>query len=125
MTLYPVGSATLAASACKHRSQVSVRECTSISALCFFCREADYPPLLYIPHRMGDAAHPFLPTSQQGASQAVEDGVTIAHTLTLAKQRGHPLGHALKAYEALRSERVRRAQQVGVDNRNMWHKVND
>lgn len=72
---------------------------------------------------MGDAAHPFLPTSQQGASQAVEDGVTIAHTLKLAKDRGMSLSYGLKTFQAMRYDRVRRAQQLGVDNRNMWHKV--
>ncbi|GAA6040512.1 hypothetical protein JCM8097_005441 [Rhodosporidiobolus ruineniae] len=72
---------------------------------------------------LGDAAHPFLPTSQQGASQAVEDGVTIAHTLSLAKERGLSLDNALKAYQSLRYERVKQAQQLGVDNRDMWHKL--
>ncbi|GAA5986121.1 hypothetical protein JCM11641_004717 [Rhodosporidiobolus odoratus] len=72
---------------------------------------------------IGDAAHPFLPTSQQGASQAVEDGVTVAHVLSLAKQRGLPLNLALKAYQALRYERAKQAQQLGVDNRDMWHKL--
>ena len=33
---------------------------------------------------IGDAAHPFLPTSIQGASQAMEDGVTLGVTLALA-----------------------------------------
>ncbi|KAG2136406.1 hypothetical protein DEU56DRAFT_972758 [Suillus clintonianus] len=33
---------------------------------------------------IGDAAHPFLPSSAQGASQAIEDGVTLAFTLNLA-----------------------------------------
>ncbi|BGP41482.1 hypothetical protein JCM10450v2_005530 [Rhodotorula kratochvilovae] len=72
---------------------------------------------------LGDAAHPFLPTSQQGASQAVEDGVTIAHALSLAKAKGLPLSVALRAYETLRYERVKRAQQLGVDNRERMHKV--
>ncbi|KAK4702470.1 hypothetical protein P7C70_g3751, partial [Phenoliferia sp. Uapishka_3] len=72
---------------------------------------------------MGDAAHPFLPTSQQGASAAVEDGVTIARCLLLAKEKGHPLSFALRAYQSLRYERVRKAQQLGVDNRQMWHKI--
>lgn len=70
---------------------------------------------------IGDAAHPFLPTSQQGASQAIEDGVTVAHALALAKKAGQPLAHALRAYQALRYERVRRAQYLGVQNREMWH----
>ncbi|BGP25865.1 hypothetical protein JCM10295v2_004805 [Rhodotorula toruloides] len=72
---------------------------------------------------LGDAAHPFLPTSQQGASQAVEDGVTIAHTLSIAKKKGLPLNVALNIYQMLRYERVKRAQQLGVDNRNRMHKV--
>ncbi|KAL8287413.1 hypothetical protein RQP46_003271 [Phenoliferia psychrophenolica] len=72
---------------------------------------------------MGDAAHPFLPTSQQGASQAVEDGVTIARCLLLAKERNQPITLALPAYEKLRYERVKRAQQVGVTNRESWHKI--
>ncbi|GAA6050674.1 hypothetical protein JCM3770_000886 [Rhodotorula araucariae] len=72
---------------------------------------------------LGDAAHPFLPTSQQGASQAVEDGVTIAHALSLAQAKGLPLSVALRAYETLRYERVARAQQLGVDNRDRMHKV--
>ncbi|GAA5839973.1 hypothetical protein JCM11251_006576 [Rhodosporidiobolus azoricus] len=72
---------------------------------------------------LGDAAHPFLPTSQQGASQAVEDAVTIAHTLSITKKKGLPTNVALKAYQSLRYERVKKAQQLGVDNRDMWHKL--
>ena len=39
---------------------------------------------------MGDAAHPFLPTSTQGASQAVEDGATIAMCLARAGKGNVP-----------------------------------
>lgn len=74
-----------------------------------------------LPTSCGDAAHTFLPTSQQGASQAVEDAVTIAHVLTLAKERGQPIGVALRAYQKLRYDRVIKAQQLGFDNRNMWY----
>lgn len=49
--------------------------------------------------------------------------MTIAHTLSLAKQKGLPLNVALRTYETLRYERVRRAQQLGVDNRERFHKV--
>ena len=35
---------------------------------------------------IGDSAHPFLPTSIQGASQAMEDGATIAVCLSRAQQ---------------------------------------
>jgi 2-polyprenyl-6-methoxyphenol hydroxylase-like FAD-dependent oxidoreductase len=50
---------------------------------------------------MGDAAHPFLPTSIQGASQAIEDGVTIA---TVLKEAGSAaeVPTALLAYENIR-----------------------
>ncbi len=35
---------------------------------------------------VGDAAHPFLPTSMQGASQALEDGATVAVCLRKAAE---------------------------------------
>jgi hypothetical protein len=50
---------------------------------------------------MGDAAHPFLPTSVQGASQAIEDGVTIATVLKLAGSTSE-IPTALLAYENIR-----------------------
>jgi 2-polyprenyl-6-methoxyphenol hydroxylase-like FAD-dependent oxidoreductase len=48
----------------------------------------------------GDSAHPFLPSSGNGASQAIEDSATIAATLRLAGRGNVVL--ALRAYEALR-----------------------
>jgi hypothetical protein len=71
---------------------------------------------------MGDSAHPFLPTSVQGASQAIEDGVTIA---TLLKLAGHKddLPTALLAYENIRYEHVSKAQETGKSIREMWHKT--
>ncbi|KAK6369521.1 hypothetical protein, variant [Exophiala oligosperma] len=72
---------------------------------------------------MGDAAHPFLPTSTQGASQAVEDGATIA--LCLAKAGKHQIPLALRTYFALRYEHVRAAQQVGITQRDKWHNLHD
>jgi hypothetical protein len=72
---------------------------------------------------LGDAAHPFLPTSQQGGSQAIEDGVTIA--ICLAKINGEksqvPL--AMRVYERIRYDRVARIQQLGVRNRDNWHRA--
>jgi 2-polyprenyl-6-methoxyphenol hydroxylase-like FAD-dependent oxidoreductase len=60
---------------------------------------------------IGDAAHPFLPTSIQGASQAMEDGACIAVCLQLAgKDR---VGNALRAYEKIRYERVKAIQKTG------------
>jgi len=50
---------------------------------------------------MGDSAHPFLPTSVQGASQAIEDGVTIATVLKLAGSSSE-VPTALLAYENIR-----------------------
>ncbi|EPQ55368.1 FAD/NAD P-binding domain-containing protein [Gloeophyllum trabeum ATCC 11539] len=69
----------------------------------------------------GDAAHPFLPTSIQGASQAMEDGVVLAACLQLAGKQNVPL--AVRAYEKIRYGRVRRAQLLGEETRDMWHKA--
>ncbi|KAL6243718.1 hypothetical protein RBB50_009151 [Rhinocladiella similis] len=70
---------------------------------------------------IGDAAHPFLPTSIQGASQSMEDGVTLAITLEKAGKNDVQLG--LRAYEAIRYGRVHRAQKTGVTTREQWHKA--
>jgi 2-polyprenyl-6-methoxyphenol hydroxylase-like FAD-dependent oxidoreductase len=71
---------------------------------------------------IGDAAHPFLPTSIQGASQSIEDGVALAVCLELAGKKKVPL--ALRAYEKIRYERVHKAQSMGVKTRERWHKAN-
>ncbi|KAK7206965.1 putative monooxygenase [Myxozyma melibiosi] len=70
---------------------------------------------------IGDAAHPFLPTSIQGASQAMEDGATIAVTLELAGKQKAP--EAIRAFEAIRYGRVRAAQLTGESTREKWHKA--
>ncbi|KAF2084861.1 putative monooxygenase [Saccharata proteae CBS 121410] len=70
---------------------------------------------------IGDAAHPFLPTSVQGASQAMEDGATLAVCLELSGKEKATM--ALKAYERIRYERVRRAQVTGETTRDKWHKA--
>lgn len=70
---------------------------------------------------IGDAAHPFLPTSIQGASQSMEDGVTLA--ITLEKSGKADVPRAIRAYEAIRYERVHRAQMTGVTTREQWHKA--
>ncbi|AEO57156.1 hypothetical protein MYCTH_114691 [Thermothelomyces thermophilus ATCC 42464] len=73
---------------------------------------------------IGDAAHPFLPTSIQGASQSIEDGVVLAACLELAGARGDDIiPTALRAYERLRYERVHRAQATGPKTRERWHKA--
>ncbi|CEI62261.1 unnamed protein product [Fusarium venenatum] len=70
---------------------------------------------------LGDAAHPFLPTSAQGATQAMEDGVTIAVCLKRAGKGNVP--EALKAHQNLRYERVRAVQKTGESTRDLWHKT--
>ncbi|EJU01717.1 FAD/NADP-binding domain-containing protein [Dacryopinax primogenitus] len=70
---------------------------------------------------LGDAAHPFLPTSIQGASQAMEDGVVLACALFSAGKSRVPLG--VRAYERIRYERCRRAQLMGESTRDKWHKA--
>ena len=59
---------------------------------------------------IGDAAHPFLPTSIQGASQSMEDGVALAITLEKSGKDRVPLG--IRAYEAIRYERVLKEVEV-------------
>ncbi|CAK3859748.1 FAD NAD(P)-binding domain-containing [Lecanosticta acicola] len=70
---------------------------------------------------IGDAAHPFLPTSIQGASQAMEDGACIAVCLQLSGKQH--VSDALRAYERIRYERVRKTQKTGEQTRDQWHKA--
>ncbi|KAI1841598.1 hypothetical protein JX265_004672 [Neoarthrinium moseri] len=70
---------------------------------------------------IGDAAHPFLPTSIQGAAQAVEDGATIAACLD--KSGKDNVTEGVRAYEAIRYKRVHKAQNMGVTTREQWHKA--
>ena len=77
---------------------------------------------------LGDAAHPFLPTSIQGCSQAIEDGCALATCLALSHADPTISPHqtvptALRTYERLRYERVKEAQKGGAKVRDMWHKV--
>ncbi|KAJ9149355.1 FAD/NAD(P)-binding domain-containing protein [Pleurostoma richardsiae] len=71
---------------------------------------------------VGDAAHPFLPTSIQGASQSIEDGVVLATCLDLAGKGDVPT--AVRAYEKIRYGRVHKAQAMGPKTRERWHKAN-
>ncbi|KAF2004044.1 putative monooxygenase, partial [Amniculicola lignicola CBS 123094] len=72
---------------------------------------------------IGDAAHPFLPTSIQGASQSMEDGVAAAVCLEQATKGDGGVQEALKAYEKIRYPRVLATQRTGVTNRDNWHKA--
>jgi len=67
---------------------------------------------------IGDCVHPHLPTSAQGASQAIESGATLAICLKLGKG---DLIVASRSYERLRQPRVREAQKCGEDLRDRWH----
>ncbi|RYN82724.1 hypothetical protein AA0120_g9380 [Alternaria tenuissima] len=70
---------------------------------------------------LGDAAHPFLPTSAQGATQALEDGVTLA--VLLRKAGKENVKGALRAYQDIRYDRVKAVQKTGETTRDMWHKT--
>lgn len=70
---------------------------------------------------LGDSAHPFLPTSAQGATQALEDGVTIAVCLKRGGKEGVP--EAVRVHEKIRYERVKGVQKTGETTRDMWHKT--
>ncbi|GAD99593.1 MAK1-like monooxygenase, putative [Paecilomyces variotii No. 5] len=70
---------------------------------------------------LGDSAHPFLPTSAQGATQAMEDGVTLAVCLKRAGKGGVSAG--VRAYQDIRYDRVRAVQKTGETTRDMWHKA--
>ncbi|KAJ5589686.1 hypothetical protein N7450_003658 [Penicillium hetheringtonii] len=65
-------------------------------------------------HRMivlGDAAHPFLPNTGQGANQAIEDGATVAICLELAGKNQVTKG--VQVAERLRYQRVAKIQELG------------
>ncbi len=70
---------------------------------------------------IGDAAHPFLPTSIQGASQAMEDGVVLAACLDRAGKG--KVQEAVRVWERIRYERVHKIQQTGITTREQWHKA--
>ncbi|KDQ56229.1 hypothetical protein JAAARDRAFT_158177 [Jaapia argillacea MUCL 33604] len=72
---------------------------------------------------LGDSAHPFLPTSMQGASQAMEDGVVLATCLQLAAAGKSDIPTAVRTYEKIRYGRVRQAQLLGEETRDKWHKA--
>jgi 2-polyprenyl-6-methoxyphenol hydroxylase-like FAD-dependent oxidoreductase len=58
---------------------------------------------------LGDAAHPVLPHTGQGAAQALEDAVA----LDLALRRNGDVTRALREYERVRSRRTKRLMAVG------------
>lgn len=70
---------------------------------------------------IGDAAHPFLPTSIQGASQAMEDGAVIAACLDISGRER--VTEAVNVWEKIRYDRVHGIQATGVTTRESWHKA--
>ncbi|KAL8752795.1 MAG: hypothetical protein Q9184_005624, partial [Pyrenodesmia sp. 2 TL-2023] len=61
---------------------------------------------------VGDAAHPVLPSSAQGAAQAIEDAATLAVLLRRGTNSGQ-VAHRLRIYNACRRERVNFIQAFG------------
>ncbi|ORY62410.1 uncharacterized protein BCR38DRAFT_525408 [Pseudomassariella vexata] len=70
--------------------------------------------------QIGDAAHSFLPTSGNGATQAIEDAITIAECLAQAGKDSIPT--AVKTHNLLRADRVSCAQYLGVFNAENYYK---
>lgn len=68
---------------------------------------------------MGDAAHCHLPTSAQGACQAVEDAVTAA--MCLQKSQGD-VKLALQVFERIRFNRSHIIHQASISTRDIYHK---
>jgi 2-polyprenyl-6-methoxyphenol hydroxylase-like FAD-dependent oxidoreductase len=63
---------------------------------------------------IGDAAHAASPSTAQGASMAIEDGVILAKCLRDIPE----IPHALVAYEHLRRDRVERVVEAGASSDN-------
>ncbi|BGP30930.1 hypothetical protein JCM10296v2_002692 [Rhodotorula toruloides] len=70
---------------------------------------------------IGDAVHALSPMSFQGASQAIEDGASLAVCLALAGGTSEGVPRALRTLEALRRPRVSEAQRRGTQQRKLWH----
>jgi 2-polyprenyl-6-methoxyphenol hydroxylase-like FAD-dependent oxidoreductase len=76
------------------------------------------------PHTVliGDAAHPMLQYLGQGACQALEDALTLAHTL--AEYPAEP-ARAFEAYESARLELASKCQTVARPWGQTWHTTDD
>ena len=69
---------------------------------------------------IGDAAHANLPTAGQGASQAMEDAVTVAHCLEAANG---DVKLALEAAQRIRYHRSNAVHKSGQVNRDAFYKI--
>ncbi|KAJ5296099.1 hypothetical protein PENANT_c021G02786 [Penicillium antarcticum] len=70
--------------------------------------------------QIGDAAHTFLPSSGSGATQAMEDAVSIATCLGIAGKDN--VTWASKVHNKLRFERVACLQKLGIFNQESRHR---
>ncbi|KAH8753277.1 hypothetical protein F5883DRAFT_632839 [Diaporthe sp. PMI_573] len=70
---------------------------------------------------LGDAAHPHLPTSASGATQALEDAAAFAALVEKAGKANLPT--ALMAFEKLRFDRTTATQRIGWEIRHRWHQT--
>ncbi|KAE8555701.1 hypothetical protein EYB25_000399 [Talaromyces marneffei] len=73
--------------------------------------------------QIGDAAHTFLPSSGNGANQALEDAISLAKCLAIAGKDN--IGEATKVHNKLRFERVSCLQKVGIINQATGYGQND
>lgn len=71
---------------------------------------------------LGDSCHAHLPTSAQGASQAVESAGCLAVCLDQIEKK-EDVRIATRVYEKLRFPRTRASQTNGEDLRNRWHGI--
>ncbi|GKZ27032.1 hypothetical protein AbraIFM66951_001795 [Aspergillus brasiliensis] len=69
--------------------------------------------------QIGDAAHPFLPTSASGGTMAMEDAYSLAACLHISGKKNVSVG--TKVHNHLRFERVSCAQKMGFRNREVFH----
>ncbi|KAH8162143.1 hypothetical protein CIB48_g6104 [Xylaria polymorpha] len=71
--------------------------------------------------QLGDAAHAFLPSSGNGATQAMEDGISLAECLYQGGKERVPW--ATKVHTKLRYQRVSVIQQFGIVSRHRLHHI--
>jgi hypothetical protein len=71
---------------------------------------------------VGDSAHSFIPTSGNGATQALEDAITLATCLQLGGKGS--VATSTKAYNLLRYERVSCAQKMSFVNSQLKTETN-
>jgi 2-polyprenyl-6-methoxyphenol hydroxylase-like FAD-dependent oxidoreductase len=76
--------------------------------------------------QIGDAAHPYLPTTVNGGTQALEDGVSLATCLRLAVEKHGvaAMPDAVKVHNVLRFERVAAIETTGMERTNKHRQVN-